>query len=323
MAMLSGACALLSLVPAGAAPALPVHPADSAKPYYLFCYFRNEHQGMCYALSRDGYAWKPLHAGRPYLLPEVGPDKLMRDPSINLGPDGIYRVVWTTGWHDSFVGYAWSRDLIHWSPERLIPVMAGVKGTLHCWAPEIFYDAATGRYMLFWSSAVDTTWSVYYATTRDFRNFSGPKILFSNGGSGGGKAGDQGPIDAFIYRDTHRFILFYKKDDNTGVPNLYYRFGKTATGPWGRERGPVTPSTGDEGPSCIKVGHQYRVYTDPLKDSHAFLYVSTDLKKWKHVPTNLRMSHGTVLKISARAAGMLMHAALLTSDDSQKNNLQP
>lgn len=289
----------------------PLYGCDTTQPYYLFCFFRDQHQGMCYAISTDGYFWQPLNNNQPYLVPKIGKEKLMRDPSINLGPDGIYRVVWTTGWHGNSIGFSSSKDLIHWNKERLLPVMKDIEGVKHCWAPEIFYDDLKQQYMVFWSSPVDTVWSIYYTVTKDFKRFSQPKILFSNGLSGGGKAGDNGVIDAFIFKDTAHYILFYKKDDNTGVPNIYYRFGKTPYGPWAREIGPIVPSTGEEGPSCIKVGNQYRVYTDPFESHDAYLYNTTDLKHWKQIHTNLKMSHGTVLKISAERASHLMNSTTL------------
>jgi hypothetical protein len=215
-------------------------------------------------------------------------------------------VVLTTSWLGTTIGYACSKDLVHWSKEQLIPVMKNIKGTKNSWAPEIIYDSIQNKYMIFWSSAVDTVWSVYYSTTRNFKHFSKPKILFYNGGIGGGKAGDQGPIDAFIFNDKSRYILFYKKDDNTRVPDLYYRFGNKPQGPWGNENGPIKPSTGDEGPSCIKEGKEYRVYTDPFESNLAYVYASTDLKKWKQYHTNLKMSHGTVLRISNKIALKLL-----------------
>ncbi|MBX6361803.1 MAG: hypothetical protein IRZ03_17200, partial [Acidobacterium ailaaui] len=145
---------------------------DTTKQYYLFSYFLNEHQGMCYAISTDGISWKPLNNSKPYLTPNIGKEKLMRDPSINLGPDSVYRVVWTTGWKDTHIGYAYSKDLIHWSTERLLPVMKGIPGAKMSWAPEIFYDNIQHKYMIYWSSAVDTVWSIYYTLTEDFKQFT-------------------------------------------------------------------------------------------------------------------------------------------------------
>ena len=89
----------------------------------LFSSFRgNGEDGLHLARSRDGYRWQALNHDKSFLPPEVG-GKLMRDPCLLLGPDGIYRMVWTSGWNDRVIGYADSIDLVHWSPQVAIPVM--------------------------------------------------------------------------------------------------------------------------------------------------------------------------------------------------------
>jgi hypothetical protein len=274
----------------------------TASHYYLFSYFMGQDKGMCYAISTDGMDWSPINKAQSFLVPQIGVQKLLRDPSINKGVDGLFRVVWTTDWNGKEIGYASSPDLIHWSKQQSIPVMKDVKETGHCWAPEIFYDEVQKQYLIYWSSDVGI-WSIYYVTTKDFKQFSPPKILFTNGGVGGGKAGNLGPIDAYIFKEnSSKYMLFYKKDDNTGVPTLYYRFGKSPTGPWGDENGPIMPSTGDEGPSCIKIGKEYRVYTDPFESEKAYVYITTDLKNWERKVTNLNMSHGSIIEISRKLA---------------------
>jgi beta-xylosidase len=280
--------------------------------YFLFSYFKNEHKGMYLAVSRDGFDWQEVNNGQPVLTPLVGKDKLLRDPSIHLGPDGIYRVVWTTGWKGNAIGYAWSSDLIHWSKQAALAVGEKLHGQ-NCWAPELFYDVSNTSYMIYWSTQVGP-WSsskgkaaIYFVRTKDFVHFSDPEVMFSNGFTAGGKAGDNGPIDAFVFKVSDRkYLLFYKKDDNTGIANLCYRSGVSPTGPWDSEQGPVRPSTGDEGPSCVKVGDEYRVYTDPFESDSAYVFVSKDLVNWERKLTNLKMSHGTVIRISGRVAQALM-----------------
>ena len=91
---------------------------------YLFSYFINgSKDGLHLAYSYDGLNWMPLNGGRSYLTPSVGKDKLMRDPSICQAPDGTFHMVWTSSWTDRIIGYASSRDLIHWSEQQAIPVM--------------------------------------------------------------------------------------------------------------------------------------------------------------------------------------------------------
>ncbi len=65
---------------------------------YLFAYFLgNGEDGLHLAWSRDGDAWEALNGGASYLRPTVGKEKLMRDPCITRGQDGVYHMVWTEG----------------------------------------------------------------------------------------------------------------------------------------------------------------------------------------------------------------------------------
>ena len=85
---------------------------------YLFSYFiNNSKDGLHLAYSYDGLTWTALNGGRSFLTPTVGKDKLMRDPSICQAPDGTFHMVWTSSWTDRIIGYASSRDLIHWSEQ--------------------------------------------------------------------------------------------------------------------------------------------------------------------------------------------------------------
>jgi hypothetical protein len=222
-------------------------------------------------------------------------------------------MVWTSGWKGKDIGYAESLDLIHWGRQKAIAIGEPIDSTNNCWAPEIFYDDIKNQYMIYWSSNIGP-WKkmgsegrIYYVTTKDFKMFSQPKILFRNGFPAGGASGNNGPIDAFIYKDgKQRYILFYKKDDNSHVANVYYRIGKTPEGIWGEEFGPVKPSTGDEGPSVLKIGKTYHMFTDPAESDSAYVFVSKNLKDWQREITDLRMSHGTVIEISKETAIKLL-----------------
>jgi hypothetical protein len=109
---------------------------------YLFAYFYHDRQadGLRLAWSRDGYAWEMLNGGESCLRPTVGESKLMRDPCLYRGPDGTFHLLWTTAWAGQTIGYASSPDLIHWSAQRAIPVMAHEPQTVNTWAPEIIWD---------------------------------------------------------------------------------------------------------------------------------------------------------------------------------------
>jgi len=263
--------------------------------HYLFSYFTGQAEGAKLAVSDDGKSWHPVNGGRSIIRPASG--DVLRDPSILRGPDGVYRMVWTSGWTGREIGFSTSTDLVHWTPLRKLEVMASAPNVGHCWAPEIFYDQKAREYIIHWSSDNDV-WSIYYVTTTDFVSFSEPRVLFTNGQRGGGGSGDNGPIDSTIFeKSADEFILYYKKDDNTGVPNIYWRVGQSPRGPWGSEEGPLTPSTGEEGPSVVRMGEAYAMFTDPFESDKAYLFTSTDLKHWERQSTDLTMSHGSVVEI--------------------------
>jgi beta-galactosidase len=131
---------------------------------YLFSYFtRNGEDGVHLATSEDGITWTALNGGRSVIQPAVTGDgigwqdwnsraALMRDPSIMQGPDGMFHMVWTISWTDHAIGVAHSRDLVHWSKQERIPVMAHEPTALNSWAPELFYDAATKLWMIVWAT---------------------------------------------------------------------------------------------------------------------------------------------------------------------------
>lgn len=68
---------------------------------YLFSFFRdNGETGLYLAYSYDGLKWTTLNNDKSVLKPQVGKERLMRDPCIYRGPDGVFHMVWTTGWRE-------------------------------------------------------------------------------------------------------------------------------------------------------------------------------------------------------------------------------
>ncbi|HXI74724.1 MAG TPA: hypothetical protein VNG94_04010, partial [Pyrinomonadaceae bacterium] len=101
---------------------------------YIFSYFKgNGEDGLHLAYSDDGLVWRPLNGGKSLLQPVVGRNKLMRDPQITLGPDGLFHMVWTTSWIDQVIGYATSQDLINWSRQRGFTPMRHEPTALNIW----------------------------------------------------------------------------------------------------------------------------------------------------------------------------------------------
>jgi hypothetical protein len=281
---------------------------------YLFTYFTgNGEDGLHLAWSRDGYSWTALNQGRSVLAPMVGAtEKLIRDPCVAIGPDGLFHVVWTCGWWDRGIGYASSRDLIHWSAERLIPVMAAEPAARNCWAPEIVWDPAHSDYMIHWATTIpgrfpETAGSsenglnhrIYFTTTRDFQAFAPTRLLYDPGFS---------EIDATFLNAAGRLYLIVK-DETVNPPRKHLRMAAADSyeGPFHELSPPISPpGIWSEGPTAIMVGDAAVVYFDCYKLRRYGAVRSRDLRTWEdvsallHVPgegTPKRMRHGTAIRV--------------------------
>jgi len=278
-------------------------------PVYVFSYFKNNGQdGLHLAYSKDGLNWTALNNDESVLKPEVGKEKLMRDPCIIRGADGLFHMVWTCSWQDKGIGYASSKDLINWSPEEFIPVMAQEESARNCWAPEVTYDAQSKNYMIYWSTTIIGKFPetasdkesgynhrIYYTLTKDFKNFSPSKLLYEPGFN---------VIDATIVPDGNRFIMFMK--DETREPakkNIRIAYSTSLAGPYGAASEPITAKNyWAECPTTLHQGEQWIVFFDKYTQHHYGAIRSTDLIHWQDISDQLNMPqgirHGTVLKIS-------------------------
>ena len=284
---------------------------------YLFSYFvRNGEDGLHLAWSRDGYKWEALNGGKSYLQPAVGESKLMRDPCLLLGADGTFHLVWTTAWEGKTIGYASSKDLIHWSEQKAIPVMAHEPEARNCWAPEIAYDVRRQQFIIFWATTIrgkfpetagqsenDYNHRIYCTTTKDFVSFTPTRLFYDPGFS---------VIDATLLRANGRFYLIVK-DETRNPPKKHLRMASS-----GDIEGPFTdlsPSfTRDwvEGPTAVKIGDNYIVYYDVYRDKHYAASRSRDLKTWEDVTAQMTfvpgMRHGTVIAVTDDIVARLREA---------------
>ncbi len=282
---------------------------------YLFTYFTgNGEDGLHLAYSRDGLAWKTLNDGRSLLTPEVGADRLMRDPCVIRGPEGRFHMVWTVSWKEKGIGYAHSKDLIHWSPQQYIPVMEHEPLAKNTWAPELYYDAATRQYLIFWATTIpgrfpDTdnqsnsgppqpgnNHRMYYVTTRDFDTVSDTKLFYDHGFN---------VIDATLIKTDDRYVLFLKDETNkpfTPQKNIKMAFSDKAAGPYSAASAPITGDYWCEGPTVLKIGDSWIVYFDKYRQHHYGAVQSRDLKNWVDISDQIThpkdMRHGTVIEVT-------------------------
>jgi hypothetical protein len=298
-----------------AKPSLAVaKPADS---HYLFAYFKgNGEDGMHLAHSEDGLTWRALKGDSAFFKPTVGKEKLTRDPSVVRGPDGTYHMVWTAGWNEHGFGYAHSRDLITWTGETYVPVMAHEPTAMNTWAPEILYDAPNKRYLVYWASTIPGRYPatdsgggggkynhrLYYVTTTDFKTFSPTRLLYEKGFS---------VIDADIVHDGTRYVMFLK--DETEKPpqkNIRLAFAARAEGPWSMPSAPITGSYWAEGPTALLVGERWIVYFDRYREHRYGALASTNLRDWTDVTPSLSLPegirHGTAFAVPAADARRLL-----------------
>lgn len=304
---------LLALASLGACVTQPAvqHTAPDA---YLFAYFiKNGEDGLHLAASTDGYRWEKLGGGASYLTPTVGKAKLMRDPCIVRGPDGVYHMVWTSGWNENGIGYASSKDLVHWSAQRELPVMAHEPGALNAWAPEIAWDEAKGHYLIFWSSTITGRFPegegvgdgkynhrIYATTTRDFASFTPTALYYDPGFS---------VIDATLLHAQGKDWLLIK-DETRHPPKKHLQLAaRGADGRFGAPAAPFTPpGLWTEGPTALQLGEDTIVYYDAYTSKHYGAMRSRDLVNWEdvtgkmHFPdegTPQRMRHGTAFRVPA------------------------
>jgi hypothetical protein len=285
----------------------------------LFAYFTgNGEDGLHFAASTDGLTWTAVAGGRSFLKPAIG-SRLMRDPSIVRGSDGMFHLVWTTGWWDKGIGLAHSSDLVEWSEQQFVPVMAHEPDAQNCWAPEIFFDDDRGRYLIVWATTIpgrfpdtdpsDPTLSrgdranhrLYYVETRDFKTFSDSKLLYDGGFN---------VIDAFIIRtDRDRYAMIVKDETLRPTPKKHLRLVQATRpeGPYGAASDPLSVDW-VEGPSALRIGSDWIVYYDEYTRKRYGAVRTRDWRKWEPVPDVSfppGTRHGTAFAVPTEVAARL------------------
>lgn len=297
--------------------------STSEKEVYLFSSHREPAlDGLHFLYSYDGLHWDSL-AGS-WLKPEIGnktayidafsghkvepkycPTSMMRDPSILQGPDGTFHLVWTLGWSgERSFGYASSKDLIHWSEQRKIPVMEDSL-TNNVWAPELFYDDEQKDFIIIWSSAIhpdryteaDKLGSNgchrgYYTKTKDFQTFTPAKPHYDPGFNS---------IDGFLVKRGPKDYVYIVKDNRKpGYSDLFCVFSTSPEGPFSQPTEKFAP-TYSEGPCAIRLGDEWIIYCDIYREGRYGAFSTKDFQTF--TPIDHRISipkghkHGTIVKV--------------------------
>jgi arabinosidase-like protein len=286
--------------------------ADHSDTVYLFSTFKEpEQDGLRFAYSFDGYHWTNVPG--LFLKANVG-DKIMRDPSLTRGPDGTFHLVWTTAWRGgNGFGYAQSKDLVHWSDQKLLPVMAHEPTVANVWAPELFYDDRERQFIICWASTIPGRFPdylephtnnhrMYFTTTRDFESFAPTKLFLDP---------DFSVIDCQILKDGKRYVLLLK-DNTRPERNIRVAFGESPLGPW-KDVSPPFTERFTEGPSALKIGEDWIVYYEAYQAKQYRAAKTRDFRTFTDITGKMTfpegLKHGTVFKATRDDLNRLLEAA--------------
>jgi hypothetical protein len=295
--------------------------AAATNSVYLFTSFRDADQKFLRLLhSDDGYHWTNVPG--TFLSANVGANRQFRDPSLLRGPDGIFRLVWTAGWHgDQGFGYASSKDLIHWSEQKFVPVMTNEPTTVNVWAPELFYDGKERQFIITWASTIpgrfpdqlekhDNNHRLYFTTTRDFTNFAPAKLFFDPGFS---------VIDPFILKNGDGYVLVCKDNSRTNL-NLRVAFSNSPLGPWENVSEPFTQKF-TEGPCALKIADDWLIYFDAYRRKIYGTVKTRDFKTFTDITAEVSFpeghKHGTAIAVPRD----ILDGLLKNSDSISQTNL--
>ncbi|MER5216984.1 family 43 glycosylhydrolase [Streptomyces sp. NPDC002838] len=318
---------------------VPELPRKEALKGYMFSYFTGEGtsdgEQLYAALSKgnDPLKWRELNDGKPVLTSTLG-EKGLRDPFIIRSPEGdkFYQIatdlrIYGNGDWDAAQRtgsksiMVWeSTDLVHWTNQRLVKVSPDTAG--NTWAPEAFYDAERGEYVVFWASKLydnaEHSGSTYnrmmYATTRDFHTFSEPKVWIDRGYS---------VIDSTVVAHDGTYYRLSKDERNntSSTPNSKFIFEEKSDSLLDTSWAPVAEGIGKgamsaaEGPLVFKSNTEEKWYAflDEFGGRGYIPFETTDLDSGVWTPSTgydlpSKPRHGTVLPVTQAEYDRLLRA---------------
>ncbi|KUL46506.1 family 43 glycosylhydrolase [Streptomyces regalis] len=318
---------------------VPELPARQALKGYMFSYFTGEGtadgEQLYAALSKgnDPLKWRELNDGKPVLTSTLG-EKGLRDPFIIRSPEGdkFYQIatdlrIYGNGDWDASQRtgsksiMVWeSTDLVHWTNQRLVKVSPDSAG--NTWAPEAFYDAQRGEYVVFWASKLydneahsgDTYNRMMFATTRDFYTFSEPKVWIDRGYS---------VIDSTVIAHDGTYFRLSKDERNntSSTPNSKFIFEEKSDSLLDLSWDAVAEGIGKgamsaaEGPLVFKSNTEDKWYAflDEFGGRGYIPFETTDLASGTWTPSTgydlpAKPRHGTVLPVTQAEYDRLLRA---------------
>ncbi|WP_159097625.1 MULTISPECIES: immunoglobulin-like domain-containing protein [unclassified Actinomyces] len=213
-------------------------PSVQAEEAYVWAFFTGEGQGaekisIAASKGNDALAWNTLNDGNPLIESTEGTGGL-RDPFIIRSHDGdrFYMLAtdlkvaglpggFTTAQRtgSKYLEIWESTDLVSWSEQRHVKVSSDYAG--NTWAPEAYWDAELGKYVVYWASnlydtvdSADRTSLTYnrmmYVTTDDFVTFSEPRVWIDSVRKSG--TDGLGTIDVTVAEEDGVYYRVYKDE---------------------------------------------------------------------------------------------------------------
>lgn len=205
---------------------------------YLMVYFKDETHGLYFAVSEDGYSFTDINKSKPVIAGDtIAEQKGIRDPYIMRGKDGWFYLAMTdlhifaqkqgyrtTEWQRDGKEFGWgnnralvlmkSKDLINWQRTnlRFDTAFPGWEDIGCVWAPELIYDDATNKIMVYFTLRFKNGLNrMYYAyMNSDFTGLeTEPKQLFQY------PKYNKTTIDADITKVGNKYHMFYVAHDGT------------------------------------------------------------------------------------------------------------
>ncbi|MGW7680805.1 glycoside hydrolase family 43 protein [Kribbella sp. NPDC054772] len=297
---------------------------------YLYAHFKRESadgEQIHFALSdgNDPLRFIDLNAGRPVLYSTLG-ERGVRDPHIVRAPAGdrFYLVATDLRLYSSL---DWDRhqrrgsrsimiwespDLVNWDHGRLVEVAPPEAG--NTWAPEAVWDPEQNAYLVHWSSTLydnpehagDSYNRIMYATTRDFREFSEPRVWIDRGWQ---------TIDTTVIDHNCVYYRFLKDERSRSGEAPYGKsiFSETSPSLTASDWKPLAEGIGlgsvirGEGPLVYKSNTEDKWYLwiDEFTPERRYVpFETTDLAGGRWVPSQNHQlpkdpCHGVVLPVTA------------------------
>jgi len=211
--------------------------SEQAMAAYLLVYFKDQTHSLHFAISPDGYSFTDVNGGEPVIDGKnIAEQKGVRDPYLMRGPDGVFYMAMTDlhiyarrkglrekEWQRERSEFGWgnnrsivlmkSTDLLDWSHTvlRVDQSYPHLKGIGCAWAPELIYDKARGKIMLYYTMRFgDGRNDIYYSYLNDdFTKLeTTPQRLFEY-------PTDRTCIDGDITQVGDKFHLFYVAHERT------------------------------------------------------------------------------------------------------------